>query len=107
MNERLVHWIVERMRERDWNQSDVARASGLSRQSISHYMTQRSKEPDYDSLQKLAKGFNVPVDELYRVIGVLPLLAGSRSQGRGGQAQSPGTGRPRTRRRYPFPPLEA
>lgn len=60
------------MRLHNWSQSDLARASGLTRQSISYYISDRSKQPDEFALQKIAKAFKLPLEEVYRAAGILP-----------------------------------
>ena len=52
------------MLERNMSQSDLARAAGLGRDSISTYVRGRSV-PAPSSLQKLAKALNVDAEELY------------------------------------------
>lgn len=58
------------MSEHNWTQADLARASGLTRQSISYYLSEKSKQPDEFALQKLAKAFRLPPEEVYRAAGV-------------------------------------
>lgn len=66
-------WLIEQMRERDnMTQSELAKASGLTRQAISYYLSAKSKQPDEFALQKIAEALDLPVEEVYRAAGILP-----------------------------------
>ncbi len=52
------------MMEKNWRQSDLARASGLGRDSISGYIRGRNM-PEPKSAEALARAFGVTVSELY------------------------------------------
>lgn len=58
------------MKRKRLNQSDVARAVSTSPSVISGWLT-RSVRPEPESLQALARLFDVPVVHLYRLLGVL------------------------------------
>lgn len=58
------------MEKRGWNNADLAREAKLSRQSIGYYVTGRI--PDAESLKKIAKAMDVTLDELLRLVNVLP-----------------------------------
>lgn len=58
------------MREQDMTQADLARASGLVRQTINYYLSAKSKQPDEFALQKIAKGLGLPLEEVYRAAGI-------------------------------------
>lgn len=51
---------------RGWRQSDLVRKSGLSRQLVSQILNDRrdhlGQMPDQSTIEKLARGFGVPVD---------------------------------------------
>lgn len=63
-------WLLEKIKERGWTQADLARASGLTTAAISKYMSGRI--PEKDALKRIAHAFDVPIEELYRVTGMLP-----------------------------------
>ena len=65
-------WLNGRLKELDWTQADLARASGLTRATISYYLGPKSKKPDEDALRKIAKAFKLPVEAVFRAAGVLP-----------------------------------
>ena len=63
-------WLLERLKENGWSQADLARRSGLTRGAISNYVNGRV--PDEISLRKIAKAFNMPPENVFRIAGVLP-----------------------------------
>lgn len=65
-------WLFEQLQERNWSQADLARASGLTRQAISYYTSDKSKSPDIHSLRKIAKAFKVPEDIVLEKAGLMP-----------------------------------
>ncbi len=67
----LNDFIRKRMRENGWNQTDLARAARLSRQTISTLLN-RIQYPTPETLQKIANALNEPVENLYRLEGLLP-----------------------------------
>ncbi len=72
MDTTFANWLIVQMQERDWSQSDLARASGLTRQTISYYLSEKSKAPDENALSKIAHAFKLPVEQVYRAAGILP-----------------------------------
>ena len=54
------------------SQSDLARATGLTRQAISYYLGEKSKRPDDDALQAISRVFKLPPEQVYRAAGLLP-----------------------------------
>ena len=72
MDVNFSSWLSEKMREREWSQSDLARASGLTRQSISYYLSDKSKQPDEFALQRIAHALKLPPEQVYRAAGTLP-----------------------------------
>jgi transcriptional regulator with XRE-family HTH domain len=64
-------WLTAQMTERGWSQSDLARASGLTRQVISYYLTGKTRTPDPDALHALAAGLRLPPEAVFRAAGIL------------------------------------
>jgi transcriptional regulator with XRE-family HTH domain len=62
-------WLLERMKELDWSQADLARASGLTRPAISNYINGRT--PDEAALVKIAKAFKLPRELVFEKAGLL------------------------------------
>lgn len=65
-------WLIEQMQARNLSQSDLARASGLTRQAISYYLSEKSKSPDGDALTKIAHALHVSPIVVFRKAGLLP-----------------------------------
>ena len=66
------NWLFTQMQDRSWSQSDLARASGLTRQAIGRYLAEKTKTPDEFALQKIAHAFELPTETVYRAAGILP-----------------------------------
>ena len=79
MDIRFSDWLNEQMQEHGWSQSDLARSSGLSRQVISYYLSDKSKSPDKDALQKLAHAFKISPITIFRKAGLLPSEGGEHA----------------------------
>ncbi|MBX3005979.1 MAG: helix-turn-helix transcriptional regulator [Anaerolineales bacterium] len=67
-------WLSAEMQKRDWSQSDLARASGLRRATISNVLN-RVRQPGTAVLHALARGLDLPLDLVYRKAGLLPTRA--------------------------------
>jgi len=67
-------WLMEQIAIRNISQSDLARASGLSRATISDFINRKRSNPDQTSLNAIAQGLGVPPDTVYRAAGLLPPL---------------------------------
>lgn len=65
-------WLLLQLNGRNWSQSDLARASGLTRSAISYYIGAKSKKPDEEALQKIAHALQLPPETVYRAAGILP-----------------------------------
>ncbi|AEM79783.1 helix-turn-helix domain-containing protein [Thermoanaerobacter wiegelii] len=55
--------LKELRKEKNLTQEDLAKILGISRSTIAGYETER-KEPDYETLKKIADFFNVSIDYL-------------------------------------------
>lgn len=67
----LREYILAELKRRDWNQTDLARAARVSRQSISTLLN-RTTNPNPDTLKALARALNRPIEHIYRLAGILP-----------------------------------
>lgn len=65
-------WLLSELEKRSWSQSDLARATGLTRQAISYYVGSRSKRPDDDAVRSIARALKLPAEDVFRALGVLP-----------------------------------
>ncbi len=72
MPRKFANWLTAQMQERNWSQADLARASGIHKQSIYYYLTQSAKPPHAHALAKIASALELPVEEVYRAAGYLP-----------------------------------
>lgn len=58
-------WLLSQLAKRDWKQSDLAKKSGLTKQTITNYANGRI--PDKTAISKIAAAFKIPAEEVYRV----------------------------------------
>lgn len=63
-------WLLFQLKDRDISQSELARRSGITRQSVVNYLAGRI--PDPPELKKLARGLRLPVADVFRAAGLLP-----------------------------------
>ena len=70
-NQDFIEWLQSEMDKRDWTQSDLARASGLSRAVINKLLN-RKTHPNPHTLQAIARAFKMPIESVYRIAGLLP-----------------------------------
>lgn len=71
MDSDFVNWLKGQMQERNWSQADLARASGVHKQTIHYYLNKSSKAPHAHVLAKIAYALELPVEQVYRVAGFL------------------------------------
>lgn len=67
-----VEWLIATREKKGWTQSDLARASGVTRQTINDYESRRRVKPDIEMLWKISKALGYPDDFLPRLAGLLP-----------------------------------
>jgi transcriptional regulator with XRE-family HTH domain len=67
-----VEWIIAEREKQGLTQSELARKSGLTRQTINDYESRRRPNPDSKVLVKLSVGLGYPADHLQRIVGILP-----------------------------------
>lgn len=65
-------WLLEEMNKRGWSQADLARASGLNRQSVSDYVNRRRTNPEPEALVSIANAFKISPITIFRKAGLLP-----------------------------------
>lgn len=63
------NWLLLEMKRREWNNADLARKAGLSRQAIGYYLGGRI--PSNEACQKIAHALGVTPDEVLRHVGIL------------------------------------
>jgi transcriptional regulator with XRE-family HTH domain len=68
----FADWLLKQMMEKGWSQSELARMSGLTRSTISYYLSPKSKSPDETALRKISKALKLPPETVFRAAGLLP-----------------------------------
>lgn len=68
----FADWLLKQMIEKGWSQSELARSSGLTRSTISYYLSPKSKSPDETALRKISKALKLPPETIFRAAGLLP-----------------------------------
>lgn len=63
-------WLLEKMKELDWSQADLSRASGLTTGAVSNYINGRI--PGEAALRKIAKALHMSPETVFRAAGILP-----------------------------------
>lgn len=71
--ERFTQWLSEAMAARNWSQGELARRSGLSQSMVSLLVLGRNA-PGVDTLQCLARAFNMRREDVFRIAGYLDPL---------------------------------
>jgi len=71
--ERFTQWLSEAMASRNWSQGELARRSGLSQSMVSLLVLGRNA-PGVDTLQCLARAFNMRREDVFRIAGYLEPL---------------------------------
>jgi transcriptional regulator with XRE-family HTH domain len=69
--EMFAKWLAERLSERDMSHSDLARASGIGRSTISEILSER-REVGRTVATAIAKGLKLPPEQVFRAAGLLP-----------------------------------
>ncbi|KJR97937.1 MAG: hypothetical protein VR68_11530 [Peptococcaceae bacterium BRH_c4a] len=64
--------VKELLEERGWTQSDLARAAEMHRSEISEICTGRRTKVNTGTLERLARGLGIPVEELLKEGGEEP-----------------------------------
>lgn len=72
MGARFANWLKGQLQERNWSQAELARASGLNKQTVHYYLTQSLKPPHAHAIAKIANALQLPTEEVFRAAGFLP-----------------------------------
>ena len=72
MGNKFSTWINEELDKRDWSQSDLARASGVHRATISKLLSYPDQRPSPDTCTGIAKALSLPVDFVLEKAGLIP-----------------------------------
>ena len=64
------NWLLNELKKRDWNNSDLARHSRLTRQAVGNYINGRTPSPE--AVKAIARALKVPPETVSRQAGLLP-----------------------------------
>ena len=70
-NHKFNDWLMREMSKREWSQSDLARSSELNRAVINKLLNGQTL-PRPATLEAIARAFKIPVEQVFRVAGLLP-----------------------------------
>lgn len=70
-NHIFKEWLLKEMSKREWSQADLARSADLNRAVITKLLNGHST-PRPATLESIARAFRVPVENVYRMAGLLP-----------------------------------
>lgn len=70
--ENFGDWLLERLKEKNMSQSELARIAGLSKGTISNLIN-GTKGAGQDSLRAIAIALKLPPDLVFEKAGVLPI----------------------------------
>lgn len=65
------NWLQTQLTKRDWSQADLSKRSGLHRAIISKVLL-GSSTPTPETLESIARGLDVPIEQVFRAAGILP-----------------------------------
>ena len=69
-------WLAAELSQRGWHQAELVRRSGLSVGHVSRIITGQ-RLPGPDAIQGIARALKMPVEEVMRKAGLLPVPAGA------------------------------
>lgn len=70
-NTDFVEWLQQKMKDKGWNQADLAKEAGVSRGSIGNILRQE-RDPGPALASAIADAFDLPVEFVFRKAGLLP-----------------------------------
>ena len=71
MENEFSTWLIDELKKRDWNQSDLALRSGISQGAISKVLLGQ-RNPGIDFCNGIAKALRVPKTRVMELAGLLP-----------------------------------
>jgi transcriptional regulator with XRE-family HTH domain len=77
-NHKFNDWLIKEMNKRGWSQSDLARSSDLNRAVINKLLNGQTL-PRPTTLEAIARAFKVPVEQVFRMAGILPEIPENES----------------------------
>ena len=67
----FVDWVVEELKSRGWNNSELARRAGVGHSTISGILSYQ-RRPGLDFCIGVARAFKLPPEDVLRRAGLLP-----------------------------------
>jgi transcriptional regulator with XRE-family HTH domain len=67
----FASWLQEELRQRGWNQAELARRSGITTAQVSRLLT-GEQHPGPTACRKIARALHIPAEEIFRKAGLLP-----------------------------------
>lgn len=71
MSDKLVKWLQQEIRHREWSVRETARRAGLSHTAI-HNALSGGATPSMDTYKGLSRAFDTPLEHILRLAGELP-----------------------------------
>lgn len=71
MENNFPDWLRERLKDKGWTNAELARQSGISPAQITRVLN-GDRGFGEQSLTAIAKAFNLPAEEVFRIAGTLP-----------------------------------
>jgi transcriptional regulator with XRE-family HTH domain len=71
MNAAFGVWLDRELQARGWSQSEAARRGEMSSQMVNALVNGQSN-PGLDSCQGIARAFKMPLEDVFRLAGILP-----------------------------------
>lgn len=68
----FVEWVEQELNQRRMTRADLARVGGITRSAVSKFLNRQQKEAGKDMLSAIARAFEMPVEEVYRIAGEFP-----------------------------------
>jgi transcriptional regulator with XRE-family HTH domain len=69
----FINWLNQELKERRWQQKDLAEAAGVSDSTIT-LVLKGDRKPGADLCNGIARAFGIPPEEVFRMAGLLPAL---------------------------------
>jgi transcriptional regulator with XRE-family HTH domain len=73
MQTEFINWLIEEMKKRGWNNSELARRAGVVPSTVSMVLSEQQR-PGLEFCTGVAQALNMPPDKILRLAGLLPPL---------------------------------
>ena len=64
-------WLSQEIRNKGWTEAEFARQGGITAQAVNQAINQQT-QPGLKLCQATARAFKMPLEEVYRLAGLLP-----------------------------------